>query len=547
MDWIKQIRDPVLGWIKLSKGEVDVLDSQFMQRLRYINQLGLAHYVYPTARHSRFEHSLGCMHIATMIINALFRNNEKELKDSMRSLGLDRLDDLLSHVRAAALLHDIGHLPFSHALEGVVTEELSSLSHCSGAQGRLRLLPAKEHEITAYLIMAGDRDLEGILKNYVDPSLVRLILHVDIIEKSTLLGNDLDILNRDVQLLEKIRSSEGYSLLKLLHGVISGDLDADRLDYMLRDLYFTGASVGANISIVDIERIMDNIKVKMKDGEYILSFDEKARASLEGFIIARYNLYKWVYLHHKVVLMTTLAREVFRTMIRNSQRLGYEVRDYLCDILSFMNGSLKAEELMKITDPYFMSILVRNKAHLIEKLSEGFGELLDSIITRKTPYKALWKRDAEFLSSISSDDQLSMINTKFPELLNDPDHRERLLLMFYRNLSRELDEECPGLLDEEMGGAPSILMGHRYFEADIKLRIDSGNSDVEITEISALAGSVTSAWLRSPHIFVFINQRKLGKCRDEDVIAKLRGAVVRAIERTMREYSMGFRREIESL
>jgi hypothetical protein len=493
------------------------------------------------------------MQVITMMLGGLFRNGGDDLRDSVRSLGLDGFGELLSHARIAALLHDLGHLPLSHVLEGIITEEFSNLGHC-GVEVPLRVRGGvKEHEVTTYLILSRDREFREMMRDAlpdVEIPIVRLMLHLDLLEKMSIIGqvSPGGIHEEDSAFLKRIRGSEGYFLLRLIHGLLSGDLDADRVDYMLRDLYFTGASVGANLSIVDVERIMDNIKVRRTPSGYRVSFDEKARASLEGFIIARYNLYKWVYLHHKVVLMNTLAREMFRMLIRNSHKLSQEVTDYLCKILRFMGGSLGPGEIMEMTDPYLISLILRNRNELREKLGGGFSVLLDSVISRRTPYRALWKRDVEFLSVVKQG-QLDVINSRFPGLLGDPTHREGLFSLFLRKLSQILERRglCREFLEVKPGEEPPVLVGYRDFEADIELRIDSGGREVEMSEISPLAASVSEAWTKSPHLFIFINQGRLASmCGDLD-IAKLRQAIVDAVVEAVNEYSGSFIEELKDL
>ena len=180
----KFIRDSVYGDIRLNEIEVEVMDNPQFQRLRRIKQLGLISLIYPGANHTRFEHSIGTMHIASKLADKLDLNQEdKEL------------------VRISALLHDIGHGPFSHVSEGVL-----SFPH---------------EELTKYVI-----------KN----TAIR-----DIVEKKFDIDKIIEIIN-----------GEGK-----FGPIVSGELDADRMDYLLRDSHYTGVAYG----IIDYERIISNINL----------------------------------------------------------------------------------------------------------------------------------------------------------------------------------------------------------------------------------------------------------------------------------------------
>ncbi|NPA70103.1 MAG: HD domain-containing protein, partial [Crenarchaeota archaeon] len=346
LKYSKQVRDPVLGWIWLTEDEVKFVDGcAFIQRLRYVNQLGLAHLVYPTARHTRFEHSLGVVHLVTKIFQVLVERDlaKKIISNLLEELNLrdQGFSYILQNLRIAALLHDIGHYPFSHSLENylayLLVRELESredlrrlLSISDEVLSRLReialsLYVAKEHELITYMLLTYNEDLIKIIREElpnIDINLVKDILFIKVFNKILRIGATLESMKNDLQRVREY-SKNVLRALKLLNSSLSSTLDADRVDYMLRDLYFTGASVSTNITLGDVERILANMKIVERDSEDVLiAFNEKARPSLEGFIIARYNLYKWVYLHHKVTLMSTLMRILYNLLIKNLEELG---------------------------------------------------------------------------------------------------------------------------------------------------------------------------------------------------------------------------------
>jgi len=223
----KIINDPVYGFISIPSELVyDVISHPYFQRLRYIKQLGMTHLVYPGALHTRFHHALGAMHLMSLAIEIL------------RSKGHSITEGEEEAATLAILLHDIGHGPFSHALEH---------------------------------------------------SLVTGIKHEDISAK---LMHDLN-LHFDGKLTHAIEVFNGTYHKKFLHQLISGQLDLDRMDYLNRDSFFTGVSEG----VISFDRIIKMFNV-FDDN---LVIEEKGIYSIEKFLIARRLMYWQVYLHKTVI------------------------------------------------------------------------------------------------------------------------------------------------------------------------------------------------------------------------------------------------------
>jgi HD superfamily phosphohydrolase len=226
-----QIVDPIHDFITVYPHELELIDSPIFQRLRRIRQLAGAHLVYPGAQHSRFEHSLGTMHIASQAANVL---KEKGYLDS----------DDSKNIRIAALLHDIGHGPFSHLFEEVLQKK-KRISH--EERGR------------------------------------KLILESEIGDLITKLGFDKKFVSN---------LAFGSSKYQFMNEIISGGLSADMMDYLLRDGYFTGAEHAK----VDFMRIIYSLDVHDKK----LSLDKSALYSFESMMISRYQMFKAVYFHKTV-------------------------------------------------------------------------------------------------------------------------------------------------------------------------------------------------------------------------------------------------------
>lgn len=273
LNYTKVIADPTLGWIRLTNEEARFIDScRYVQRLRYIHQLGLTFMVYPSAHHSRFEHSLGTLQIVTLMLEKMLRSSDvKELLISLgKSMGLDTEDDLIMHMRIAALLHDLGHLPFSHVFEGVLGQGIDPLiRNCSSSineemLGKVFKGPFKEHELITYFILTNNDEFKHVLKETmpnIDLRIIKALLHGDIIGKiADVLPQYVEVIGYEDDAFLRSLSDESRPL-NILRGLITGDLDADRIEYVLRDSYLTGASIGSIISISDVERILDNMKL----------------------------------------------------------------------------------------------------------------------------------------------------------------------------------------------------------------------------------------------------------------------------------------------
>ena len=232
MSFRKIINDPVYGFITLDDPLIyDIISHPWYQRLRRIKQLALSHLVYPGAVHSRLHHSLGAYHLMTQ---ALFE---------LKAKGVEITVAEEQAAKIAILLHDIGHGPFSHALEKIVIQSL-------------------DHEALSLLIM----------------------------EKLNQEKNG--------QLEMAISIFKGIYPKKFLHQLISGQLDVDRMDYLARDSFFTGVSEGT----IGYDRILKMLTVH--NGE--LMVEEKGIYSIEEFLVSRRLMYWQVYLH-KTVLCTEMT------------------------------------------------------------------------------------------------------------------------------------------------------------------------------------------------------------------------------------------------
>ncbi|MGE3525927.1 MAG: HD domain-containing protein [Gemmatimonadales bacterium] len=244
------IRDPIWDNIRVDRVIMGVVDSPAVQRLRFVRQLGHAFLVYPGATHSRFEHALGTFHLTKLALAAL---------DERRELARVGAEDQIA-VRLAALLHDIGHYPFSHALEeaGFPSHEDLGVAALEGA------------------------DLAPALAAFGVPDLARRI-------------GDL------------IRGRSASPL----GGLISGSLDLDKIEYLSRDARMCGVPSGT----VDVSRLLAALTLVDSDGKLEIGVHEKGVSALESLLFAKYQMYRNVYWHHAVRSATCMFKRAVRCAV----------------------------------------------------------------------------------------------------------------------------------------------------------------------------------------------------------------------------------------
>jgi hypothetical protein len=267
---IEVIRDPLWDNIRLEAHAVRVLDTAPMQRLRYIRQLGHAFLVYPGATHTRFEHARGAYHLTRRALATL-----EERGELSRVPEEDRLA-----AKLAALLHDIGHYPFSHALE-----EAGFPHHEGLGVARLARPPLLE-ELTGI----GVRDLGKQIGGFI--------------------------------------TGQSQSPLQ---GLISGSLDLDKIDYLSRDARMCGVPYGA----VDVDRLLASLTViEVAPGEFELGVQEKGISALESLLFAKYQMYRNVYWHHAVRSATCMFKRAVRATVISGALTPEQVADATDDGLN---------------------------------------------------------------------------------------------------------------------------------------------------------------------------------------------------------------------
>lgn len=350
----KIINDPVYGFITIPSDLVfDLMEHPFFQRLRRIRQLGLTHYVYPGALHTRFHHALGAMHLMVLAI------------DVIKSKGHSISEKEAEAACCAILLHDVGHSPFSHALENSLVKEIP-------------------HENMSTLMMHElNREFEG-----------RLQMAIDIF-------ND-------------------HYPKKFLHQLISGQLDMDRLDYLMRDSFYTGVSEG----VISFDRIIKMLNVFNDE----LVIDIKGIYSIEKFIVARRLMYWQVYLHKTVLAAENQLINVLRRakhIVQNGEKLFatpplelFLKEDFT--ELSFRRNPDLLKDYASLDDyDIFTSVKVWSKHSdfILSRLSHGLVERkLYKIKMQRTSFEPKEVEDlklrAQNIFGVSADDSEYFVFTK---------------------------------------------------------------------------------------------------------------------------------------
>jgi len=245
------VRDPLWNTIRLDATAVEIVDTAAFQRLRYIRQLGFAHLVYPGATHTRFDHALGVYHLTRTALRLLRERSGAVPDEAFRGREL---------IPYAALLHDIGHYAFSHALEELEAEQVPG-----------------DHEAVASRFFESP-ELKRALSSLGDGAAERIYALIRG-------GSDVP-----------------------LRGLVSGSLDLDKMEYLRRDARFCGVPYGE----VDVDRLLQGL-VLLPDpetGRWEVGVDEKAVSALESLLFAKYQMFRNVYWHHAVRAATALYKRI---------------------------------------------------------------------------------------------------------------------------------------------------------------------------------------------------------------------------------------------
>ncbi|MBQ9899724.1 MAG: HD domain-containing protein [Acholeplasmatales bacterium] len=297
----KVFRDPLYGYIQVDYKIIsDLIDSREVQRLRRIRQLSGVSMVFQTAEHTRFTHSLGAYQMANLVLQNVD--------------GIEVLDEYKSIIfLCAALLHDVGHGPYSHAFESVM-----NLSH---------------EEMTVKIILSPDTEINKILSQYEN-------LATDI---ASVIAHD----NR----------------FPLLEALVSSQLDVDRMDYLSRDAYFTGAAYGH----IDYYRILRSMKIVNNK----LCVRASGVHSIESYLMSRYHMYFQVYYHPIARSYESLLENIYRR-VNDLVAEGKKIDAPIEAFLKVINNNCDVESYIDLDDAYvngFIKQFTKSSDDILRKLS----------------------------------------------------------------------------------------------------------------------------------------------------------------------------------
>ncbi len=275
-----RIRDPIHGTITVSDEETQIVDSRFYQRLRNVRQLGFGDLAFPGATHTRHAHSLGAMHVASKLFDAV------TVKATLSPAARLRFR---SAVRLAVLCHDLGHMPLSHASEKIAPRrELLRLPTWTDTGEAF----ASHEDFTARILL--DSELTRTISEVYAGSGVSAL---DVTELVT---------GKEAPGSQGFRDG-GLDWAPLLRALVSGELDADRMDYLLRDSFYTGVNYGR----YDVDWVMQNLNAAEQNGRAVLALSRAAVFAFEDFLLSRYHMFLSVYYHHTSVSFDHMLRRYY--------------------------------------------------------------------------------------------------------------------------------------------------------------------------------------------------------------------------------------------
>lgn len=504
-----------------------MLDHPIAQRLRYIGQSAAAHLVFPDMRVSRMAHSLGAMHLASRFFQAALGNAQaaeraailrgcKALVDQHAELGLgadpeialreqglltgrvgdkqEQLATLLVEqgLRLASLVHDLGHLPFSHDFEEALEdhwrerpkERMRAGSLVAQGPGGDRV-----HERIGYaLARVVQREVfQNRLSGgpFGKPAEVALLIARDIL---------------DAPAAPELDADEHAPVLSWLHSLVAGEVDVDRADYVLRD----GLHYGLTAAGYDLDRLIDHlIPLACEDGRLETAVMSQGVSAAEAFLVARFRMYTWAVYHHKIQQAAAGLRVAIVDLLgTGSDPLRVFLED-LERIASDGADEATIDRFVDYDDGWWTGLLR-------ERLREGVDSLVEpwlALFVRRRPGPvSLWKRAADF----PAQDRAAWNATLPAE--DDFD-----LLTEWQTIRAKLRHE--GVLVERLPFRPWRLDA----EGESALRIHTPAGSTALTRLSPLVRALRAAWSEELQVLAFADRTE--RIKPSDALAQLQPAL----------------------
>jgi len=373
-----EIRDPIHGSIALSPPEVALCDSAPYQRLRAIKQLGFSEFSFPGATHNRFLHSIGVCHIAGRTFDKIFQNFDFS--------STKKRELLRQSVKMAALLHDVGHGPLSHATEEVMPK-VGALNVKVYERKKKAVDPNRQADHEDYTI-----------KFITDSSITKIIeasgvssYHVaSLIDKGLLVEDDFFM-------------DKGLNFRVILSQIVSSELDADRMDYLGRDAYFCGTNYGK----VELEWLINHLSHHIEDDTLYLALSRRALYTFDDFLLARHHMHLMVYFHHKAIIFEEMLHRYIKSPDCTFS-LPADIEEYIdCTDMALF------EHLKKVSNPWARRISERKPFKVLFELhstkpnprvskmklslqDEGIGCILANSTARLSKYHSGSEQDRDY-------------------------------------------------------------------------------------------------------------------------------------------------------
>ncbi|GAB6147894.1 HD domain-containing protein [Stetteria hydrogenophila] len=448
------ILDPIHKEIKINILEYNLLQTPFTRRLHNVKQLGLAYLIYPQAKHSRFEHSLGVAHLSGQIAARLASGllaRPGEAKSIFTKETDKSVRNFVGVARLAGLLHDLGHPPYSHSLENVFEKVASSDDGCGGSLSGIGRVIDKVRQYKIKLHEYATIHFALKMKEFIEEKMPE-----EAPQAGAMLDSALEVLSRtwtgsctapsdsvSIGALEELGiSEEGAALLA---SIISNDLaDSDRLDYLLRDAYNTGVVFGT----IDYHRLIDNLYVSFVRGVPRLALGVKGLPAIEHVIEARYRMYRIVYFHHKQIALNIALGEAFKELLNNWDEAALpSYRDCIDKPYNVMDPEVIArciEEEFFLYDDSEFDVMIRNLLRIKGRPRRWAASLFSD---RRLLPISLIKRPESFIYLIldwlfDSVDSEALVKPAAHSMLNP------LILQFKDRLSRLVSEDIDVLKGE---------------------------------------------------------------------------------------------------
>jgi HD superfamily phosphohydrolase len=508
------IRDPVHGYIQVAAHERILVDHPVTQRLRRINQTGLADLVYPEARTSRFAHSLGAMHLASrFLISAIENANENDALaffagmegvELLSELQISALDDLLfadrqeggglkaatvafrhtklrqrgakykrllglaeAGLRLAALFHDLGHLPFSHDMEFALEEYVARCKQQGKpiSEGLRALVGGPPHEVIGH-------------------ELAHLVFQTLVQSQSPAVKSAFKLARKILQVpggfYDQPKPNAG--VIEWLHSLVDGEVDVDRADYLLRD----ARALGFEFAIYDLDRLVSNlVLVRHNELGLTTAVEERGFSALESFYVSRSRSNQYLPRHHKVAQIAIAFRYVAERILSSKRCEGF-----LRTLNRLGKGGTyskaEAERLLisfgEFDDTWWLQVM-RAERQSAAALFRGCAAL---VLHRKPTLTSTWKRKGDLTHT-----QVLSLNSYLDENLTD--------------LSN---------LREKLRRLGILVLVHRFRPVRLRPAGDNAreslmllktgkNSLMPATEHSILIHSLIKAWKKDIHLHVF--------------------------------------------